>query len=194
MSRLPLALSTLAAIALAGPLAFAQTSTWNIDPNHSEVDFTVKHMSLSNVHGRLGGIKGSITLNEADITKSTVSVTIDTTTVDTGVQMRDNDLKSDHYFDVTKFPTATFTSTSVSGGGGHLTVNGDLTLHGVTRPVVLDVEGPAGPVPGMDKKPHAGYSATTTLKRKDFGIGASTPESVISDEVKLTLDLDAAKQ
>jgi polyisoprenoid-binding protein YceI len=190
MSRLAIAVGLLS---LAAPV-MAQTSTWNIDPNHSEVDFTVKHMSLSNVHGRFGGIKGSITMDDADMAKSSVSVTIDTTTVDTGVQMRDNDLKSDHYFDTAKFPSATFTSTSVSGGGGHLTVNGNLTLHGVTRPVTLDVEGPSGPVTGMDKKPHAGYSATTTLKRKDFGIGANTPDNMVSDEVKLTLDLDAAKQ
>lgn len=191
MPRLAL---TLGVLALAAPFAAAQTSTWNIDPAHSSVDFTVKHLALSNVHGHLGGLKGSITLNDSDITKSTVSVTIDTTTIDTGMQMRDGDLKSANYFDVGQFPTATFASTSVSGGGGHLTVNGNLTLHGVTRPVTLDVEGPAGPITGMDKKPHAGYSATTSLKRKDFGIGAKTPDNVVSDEIKLTIDLDVAKQ
>jgi polyisoprenoid-binding protein YceI len=191
MSRLAVALGVLT---LAAPFAAAQTSTWNIDPAHSSVDFTVKHLALSNVRGHFGGLKGSITLNDSDITKSSVSVTIDATTVDTGMQMRDNDLKSPNYFDVAKFSTASFTSTSVSGGGGHLTVNGNLTLHGVTRPVTLDVEGPTGPVTGMDKKPHAGYSATTTLKRKDFGIGANTPDNIVSDEIKLTIDLDAAKQ
>jgi polyisoprenoid-binding protein YceI len=191
MPRLAL---TLGVLALGAPFAAAQTSTWNIDPAHSSVDFTVKHLALSNVHGHLGGLKGSITLNDSDITKSTVSVTIDTTTIDTGMQMRDGDLKSANYFDVGQFPTATFASTSVSGGGGHLTVNGNLTLHGVTRPVTLDVEGPAGPITGMDKKPHAGYSATTSLKRKDFGIGAKTPDNVVSDEIKLTIDLDVAKQ
>ena len=191
MPRLAL---TLGVLALAAPFAAAQTSTWNIDPAHSSVDFTVKHMALSNVHGHFGGLKGSITLNDSDITKSSVTVTIDTTTVDTGMSMRDNDLKSPNYFDTAQFPTATFTSTSVSGGSGHLTVNGNLTLHGVTRPVTLDVEGPAGPVNGMDKKPHAGYSATTTLKRKDFGVGAKTPDNIVSDEIMLTIDLDVAKQ
>jgi polyisoprenoid-binding protein YceI len=191
MSRLAV---TLGVLALAAPFAAAQTSTWNIDPMHSSVNFTVKHLTLSNVYGHFGGLKGSITLNESDITKSTVSVTIDATTIDTGVQPRDNDLKSPNYFDVAQFPTATFTSTSVSGSAGHLTVNGNLTLHGVTRPITLDVEGPAGPITGMDKKPHAGYSATTTLKRKDFGVGAKTPENVVSDEIKLTIDLDVAKQ
>jgi polyisoprenoid-binding protein YceI len=151
-------------------------------------------MALSKVHGHFGGLKGSITLNETDITKSSVTVTIDTTTVDTGMQMRDNDLKSPNYFDTAQFPTATFTSTSVSGSAGHLTVNGNLTLHGITRPVTLDVEGPAGPVTGMDKKPHNGYSATTTLKRKDFGVGAKTPDNIVSDEITLTIDLDVAKQ
>lgn len=192
MKRLPilLALFTLAA----APLAFAQTSTWNIDPAHSEVDFTVKHMSLSNVHGRIGNLKGAITLNEADITKSSVNVTIDVTTIDTGVGMRDNDLKSPNYFDTAQFPTATFTSTSVSGTSGHLTVTGNLTLHGVTKPVTLEVEGPNGPVNGMGNKQHDGYSATTTVNRKDFGVGAKTGNGMVSDEVKLTIELDVAKQ
>ncbi len=191
MHRSALALGLLAVTA---SIASAQTSTWNIDPAHSSVDFTVKHMALSNVRGHFGGLKGAITLNEADVTKSSVSVTIDATTVDTGMQMRDNDLKGANYFDVAKFPTATFASTSVSGGGGHLTVAGNLTLHGITRPVTLDVSGPAGPVTGMDKKPHSGYSATATIKRKDFGVGANTPDNMVSDEILLTIDLDAAKQ
>ena len=191
MHRLAL---TLGVLALAAPFAAAQTSTWNIDPMHSSVNFTVKHLTLSNVYGHFGGLKGAITLNDSDITKSTVTVTIDTTTIDTGVQPRDNDLKGPNYFDVAQVPTATFTSTSVSGSAGHLTVNGNLTLHGVTRPVTLEVDGPAGPIPGMDKKPHAGYSATTTLKRKDFGVGAKTPDNIVSDEIKLTIDLDVAKQ
>jgi polyisoprenoid-binding protein YceI len=176
------------------PFALAQTSTWNLDPAHSEVDFTVKHMALSNVHGRIGIKSGTITLNEADITKSSVNVTIDVTTVDTGVGMRDNDLKGANYFDVAKFPTATFNSTSVSGSSGHLTINGNLTVHGVTRPVTLDVEGPSGPAPGMGGKLHVGFSATTTVKRKDFSVGANTPEKVVGDDIKLEIDLDAAKQ
>jgi polyisoprenoid-binding protein YceI len=186
--------SLLAVLALAAPLAFAQTSTWNLDPAHSEVDFTVKHMSLSNVHGRFGIKSGTITLNDADITKSSVNVVIDVSSVDTGVSMRDNDLKSANYFDAGQFPTATFTSTSVSGSAGHLTINGNLTLHGVTRPVTLDVEGPAGPAPGMGGKQHIGFSATATVNRKDFGVGAKTPENVIGNEIKLSIDLDAAKQ
>lgn len=191
MKHLALALGTLA---LAAPLAVAQTSTWTIDPAHSEVDFVVLHMSVSNVHGQFHGLKGAITVNDADVTKSSVSVTIDTGTVDTGVSMRDNDLKSANFFDVAQFPTATFTSTSISGSGKHLKVSGNLTLHGVTKPVELDVEGPTGPAPGMDHKPHAGYTATTTLNRTDFGIGAKYPPAVVGNDIRLTIDLEVAKQ
>jgi len=184
----------LGVLALATSPSFAQTSTWNIDPAHSGAEFAVRHMSVSTVRGKIVGLKGAIMVNDADLTKSSVSVTIDVSTVDTGVAMRDNDVKSPNFFDVAQFPTASFTSTSVSGDKQHLTVNGNLTLHGVTRPVVLDVDGPTGPAPGMDHKPHAGYTATATLNRKDFGIGAKYPDSVVSDQVKLTIDLEVAKQ
>jgi polyisoprenoid-binding protein YceI len=121
--------------------------------------------------------------------------TIGTATVDTGVPARDADLKSANFFDVANFPTATFTSTRVVKNGHGLTVNGNLTLHGVTRPVVLDVEGPSGPVSGlMDHKPHCGFSATTTISRTDFGIGGKYPAAIVGDEVKLTIDLDVVKQ
>ena len=181
-------------LALAAPLALAQTSTWKIDGNHSEVDFTVLHMSVSHVHGRIGGLSGNITVNDADPTKSTVSVTIDTTTTDTGVSMRDNDLKSANFLDVATFPTATFTSTSVAKTAGGFTVAGNLTLHGVTKPVTLAVEGPTGPSPGMDHKPHAGYSASTTIKRTDFGIAPKFPSAAVSDDITLTIDLEVVKQ
>lgn len=181
-------------LALTSPLAIAQTSTWAIDPAHSEVDFTVRHMSVSNVHGRIGGVQGNIIFNETDATKSTVSVTIDVNTLDTGVAPRDNDVKGAGMFDVAKFPTATFASTSVVKSGNNLKVSGNLTLHGVTRPVVLDVEGPSAPAPGMDHKPHSGYSATTTINRKDFGVGPNYGDAVVSDQIKLSIDLEVAKQ
>jgi polyisoprenoid-binding protein YceI len=181
-------------LSLAAPLALAQTSTWVPDKAHSEVDFSILHMSLSKVHGRFGNIGGSIVMNDADVTKSTVNVTIDMTTVNTGVDGRDNDLKSDHFFDVAQFPTATFVSTSVAKSGGGLTVTGNLTLHGVTKPVTLNVEGPTGPVQGMDKKQHLGFSATTTISRTAFGIASKFPSAVVGDEVQLTIELDAAKQ
>ena len=181
-------------LSVAAPLALAQTSTWVPDKAHSEVDFTVLHMSLSKVHGRFGNIGGSIVMNDADITKSTVNVTIDVTTINTGVDGRDNDLKGPNVFDVAQFPTATFVSTSVAKSGGGLTVTGNLTLHGVTKPVTLNVEGPTGPVQGMDKKQHAGFSATTTISRTAFGIASKFPSAVVGYEVQLTIELDAAKQ
>ena len=181
-------------LTLAGPLALAQTSTWVPDKAHSEVDFSILHMSLSRVNGRFGNIGGTITFDEADITKSTVNVTIDVTSIDTGVSGRDADLKSANVFDAAQFPTATFVSTSVAKNGSGLTVNGNLTLHGVTKPITLTVEGPTGPVSGMDHKPHAGFSATATISRTAFGVAAKYPTAMIGDDVKLTIELDVAKQ
>jgi polyisoprenoid-binding protein YceI len=181
-------------LALAAPLAFAQTSTWTSDPAHSEVDFSISHLTVSNVHGRFGHVTASIAYDEADVTKSTVNATIDVSGVDTGEEARNNHLKSADFFDVTTNPTATFTSTSVTKSDTGLTINGNLTLHGVTKPVVLHAEGPRGPAPGMDHKPHAGFSATTTVKRTDFGIGAKFPATVVGEEVKLDIELEIVKQ
>jgi polyisoprenoid-binding protein YceI len=186
--------SLVGTLALAAPLALAQTSTWVPDKAHSGVDFSVLHMSLSNVRGHFGNIGGTIVVNEADITKSIVNVTIDVTTVDTGVAARDGDLKGANFFDVAQFPSATFVSTSVAKSGNGLTVSGNLTLHGVTKPVVLQAEGPTGPIQGMDKKPHSGFSATTTISRTAFGIAEKFPTAVVGDEIRLTIDLDVAKQ
>ena len=182
------------AVALISPLAIAQTSTWVPDKAHSEVTFSVLHLSLANVRGRFGNIGGSVVWNESDVTKSTVNVTIDVSTVDTGVAPRDADLKSPNFFDVAQFPTATFVSTRIAKDGNGLTISGDLTVHGVTKPVVLKVEGPTGPVSGMDKKPHCGFSATTTLSRSAFNIGPKYPAAVVGDEIRLAIDLDIAKQ
>jgi polyisoprenoid-binding protein YceI len=183
-------------LALAAPLALAQTSTWVSDPAHSEVDFSITHLSISKVHGRFGKVAATLAYNEADVTKSTVTATIGVATVDTGVEQRDTHLKSADFFAVESFPTATFTSTSVVKSGNKLTITGDLTLHGVTKPVVLEAEGPAGPVPGMDPqhKLHAGFSATTTISRSAFGIGAKFPPAMVGDEVKLEIELDVVKQ
>ena len=118
MKRLTLVTGILALVA---PLAMAQTSAWTTDPAHSGVNFTIRHGGVSNVHGRFGGVTGTLIFNEADITKSTVTVTIDTSTVDTGEPARDTDLKSVAFFDVTKFPTASFTSSGVVKNGSKLT-------------------------------------------------------------------------
>ena len=180
-------------LALAAPLALAQTSTWTNDPAHSEVDFSITHLAISNVPGRFGHITATIVTNDADITKSTVNATIDVTAVDTGEDARNKHLKSPDFFDVATYPTATFVSTSVSKSGDTLTINGNLTLHGVTKPVTLTAEGPRGPVQGMDHKQHAGFSASTTIHRSDFGIGSKFPAAMVGDDVKLNIELDIAK-
>jgi len=182
-------------LALAAPMAMAQYSTWNADPNHSSVEFVVRHAGVSNVHGYFAGVAASLVYNEADVTKSTVTATVDVTTVDTGTAPRDTHLKTDAFFDIAKFPTATFTSTSVVKNGNKLTISGNFTLHGVTKPVVLDVDGPATPIEnGMDHKLHSGFTATTTLSRTAYGIGASFPTAMVGDDVKLTIELEIIKQ
>jgi polyisoprenoid-binding protein YceI len=182
-------------LALAAPMAMAQYSTWASDPAHSEVDFSIRHGGVSNVHGRFGGVAATLVYNEADVTKSTVTATIDTTTVDTGVALRDADLKADSFLDVAKFPTATFTSTNVAKNGNKLSVSGNFTLHGITKPVVLDVEGPSAPAESMmDHKTHSGFSATTTISRTAYGIGATFPSALVGDDVKLTIELEIVKQ
>lgn len=181
-------------LALAAPLALAQTSTWAPDPAHCDVSFSVVHLSLSRVRGHFGPVSGKIILDQADIAKSSVDMTIDIAGVDTGTNMRDSDLKSPHFFDVGKFPKAIFVSTSVAKAVGGLTVTGNLTLHGISRPVVLHVEGPTGPITGMDKKEHEGFSATATLNRTDFGIGPGYPDKIVGDQINLTIDMDIVKQ
>lgn len=183
-----------AVLAFVAPLAIAQPSTWKSDPNHSEVDFAVKHLALTNVHGKFGTVDATIVYDDQDITKSTVNATIDITGVDTGEAARDKHLKTDTFFNVDKFTKATFVSTSVAKGGSGLLVSGNLTIKDITKPVVLDVSGPTAPVQGMDKKTHVGFEATTTLHRSDFALGPNFPEAVISNDVKVTIELDAAKQ
>jgi polyisoprenoid-binding protein YceI len=183
-----------AVLALASATAFAQTSTWKSDAAHSEVDFSIKHLSISNVHGRFGKVNATIVYDEADVTKSTVNATIDVTTVDTGEPQRDTHLKSPDFFDAANSPTATFASTGVVKSGSGLKVTGNLTLHGVTKPVVLDVEGPGPSVPGMDHKPHTGFSASTTISRTAFNIGSKFPAAMVGDDVKLTIELEVVKQ
>ncbi len=187
-------LSAALALVLAAPLALAQTTTWKSDPVHSEVDFSIKHMSLTNVHGRFGAVNATVVYDAADISKSTVNATIDVAGVDTGETARDNHLKTDAFFDVSKYTTATFQSTKVVKSANGMMVTGNLTLRGITKPVVLNVVGPTAPVTGMDKKQHVGFSATTTIRRQDWGIGTSFPSAILGDNVSIEIDLDVAKQ
>lgn len=183
-----------AVLAFAAPLAMAQTTTWKSDPMHSQVNFSVQHLSITNVTGRFGPVNATLVYDSDDVAKSSLDVTIDVTGINTGVAMRDGDLKSPNFFDVAKYPTATFKSTSVSRGGDGLVVKGNLTIKGITKPVVLNVDGPTKQVIGMDKKIHEGFSATTTLDRTAFDIAPRMPSSMVSDTVKLTINMDFAKQ
>ena len=174
--------------------ASAQTSTWTIDPAHSSINFEVRHMGVSNIHGAIGGVKGTVLYDEKDITKSSVQSTADTTTVATGVEARDKHLKSPDFFDVEKFPALAFKSTSVSNAGGKLTLTGDLTLNGVTKSVTLDVDGPAPPQTGKDGKTRSGFSASGKLKRSDFNFGSKFGSAMVGDDVKFSIDLEIDKQ
>ena len=184
------------ALAVSAGAMSAQTKDWKIDPAHSEADFSIKHMAISTVHGTFRGVAGVVKYGPADVLKSGVEATIDVSGVDTGVAARDNHLKSPDFFDVAKFPTLTFKSTSVSKAGDHYDVTGDLTLHGVTKKVVLRLEEPGKEEPGMDgKSVHRGFTATTTVNRKDFGLTwngtLKSGDSVLGDEVKIELDIEA---
>ena len=176
------------------PAIPAQAATWTPDQAHSEVDFSVLHMSLSNVHGRFGNVTGAVNFDPNDMANSFANVTIDLSGIDTGESARDAVLKSASFFNVEKYPTATFVSTKVEKTADGLAVTGNLTLRGITKSVVLTVEGPNGPVTGMDQKLHAGFTATASIDRKDFGIGTSFPSGIVGDQVKLSIDLEIVKQ
>lgn len=174
--------------------AQAQTSTWSIDPAHSSINFEVRHMGVSNVHGSINSLKGTVVYNEQDITKSSVQATADTSTVNTNVDKRDQDLKSPKFFDVAQFPQLSFKSTSVSKSDGKLTLTGDLTMHGVTKTVTLDLDGPAPPQTDKNGKTRSGFSASGVLKRTDFGVGAGYPTAVVGEDVKFSIDVEIDKQ
>src|ERR1700730_17301776 len=153
---------------LANLSALAQTSTWNIDPAHSTAQFTVRHLAISNVTGNFTKVTGSVVLNQKDITQSQVSASIDVSSVDTRVEARDKDLMSPHFFDVEKYPTIDFKSKRIVSSGGKLQVIGDLTMHRTTREVTLDVDRPTPELNDPWGNVRRGFSASTTLNRKDF--------------------------
>lgn len=186
------------ALAVGAGAMSAQAKDWKIDAAHSEADFSIKHMAISTVHGTFRGVSGVVKYDPADVVKSGVEASIDVASVDTGVAPRDAHLKSPDFFDVAKFPTMTFKSTSISKAGDHYDVTGNLTLHGVTKQVVLKLEEPGKEEPGMDgKSVHRGFSATTTINRKDFGLTwngtLKSGDSVLGDEVKIELDIEAVQ-
>jgi polyisoprenoid-binding protein YceI len=175
----------------------AQVKEFKIDPNHSEADFSIKHLGVSTVHGSLHGVNGTVKFDPADPTKSSVEATIDVTTVSTGVAARDTHLKSPDFFDTAQFSTMTFKSTSVSKVSGGYAITGDLTMHGVTKVVVLNLETPGKEEVDAKGKAHRGFVATTTINRRDFGLkwGGALPsgDAMVGDDVKIEIDIEAAQ-
>ena len=185
--------AALSALLLTGVSALAQSSTWTIDPNHSQVNFGIKHLQVSTVRGSISGVTGNVIWDEKNPSKSSVEATINTTTVTTNNEKRDAHLKSPDFFNVEKFPTMTFKSTAVTSANGKLQVVGDLTLTGVTKSVTLDVDGPTPPQKGMGGKLVTGFSATGKLKRSDFNFGSKFGGSMLGDDVQFTIDVEAGK-
>ena len=195
MKRLLASITTIIALSLP---ALASATTWNIDPDHSNIGFKVRHLMVSNVKGSFEKNSGVVDINDKDITKSKVNVSIDTASINTNVQKRDEHLRSADFFDVAKFPTMTFVSKKVAKAGkDKLKVTGDLTLHGVTKEVVLNVEG----LTGESKDPwgniRRGATAGTKINRADFGLiwnkALETGGVVVGDEVTITLEVEMIK-
>src|SRR5438309_10194370 len=177
-----------AALLLCGSLCFAETQTWQIDPNHTASQFSVRHLGISTVRGQFMKTTGTVVYDPADVTKTQIDVSIDAASVDTRVQMRDNDLRSPNFLDVQKYPTITFKSKKAeSAGQGKVKVTGDLTIHGVTKEAVLDVDGPTPPTPAMGGV-RMGAEATTKINRKDFGVNGAP--AMVGDDIQITLDVE----
>ena len=181
--------------------SFAQTGTWNVDPAHSKAVFSVKHLGISTVRGELSKASGHAEIDDKDVTKSQIEVTLDASTVNTGQDNRDKDLRSDNFFDVQKYPTMSFKSKRVSkAADGSLKLTGDLTMHGVTKEVAFDVDGlsPAIKDPFGSGGLRRGASATAKINRKDFGIVwnhvMDNGGLVVSDDVTITIDLELVKK
>jgi polyisoprenoid-binding protein YceI len=177
----------------------AHADTWQIDPAHTNVEFSVRHMMISNVKGQFQKTSGTIVTSGTDPASAKIDATIDATSINTRVDKRDAHLKSPAFLDVDKFPTIMFKSTKVEADGpGKWKVTGDLTLHGVTKPVVLDVESTGTPVTDPMGNTRAGASATTKISRKDFGLTWNQPLEtggvMVGDEVAISIDVEAIKK
>jgi polyisoprenoid-binding protein YceI len=174
---------------LAGFSAVAQSQTWYLDPAHSAAQFSVRHLGISTVRGTFTKVGGTVIEDPSDRGKSSVDVTIDASSVDSRVEMRDKDLRSEHFFDVAKYPTITFKSKRVEPAGpDKLKVTGDLTIHGVTKEVVLDVDGPTPAIKDPRGTSHRGVSATAKISRADYGMTFDAP--MVGDEIGIQLDVE----
>lgn len=167
----------------------AAAQTWQLDPAHSSAQFAVRHLGISTVRGAFTKVSGTVQYDPADVSKSAMNVTIEANSVDTRVEARDRDVRGPNLLDVEKYPTLTFKSKKVEPAGkGKLKVTGDLTIHGVTKEVVLDVDGPSDPVKDPRGRAHVGASATTRINRKDFGVSGFS--AMVGDDVSITIDAD----
>jgi polyisoprenoid-binding protein YceI len=183
-----LAVMFLALLAMAAT-ATAQATAWKIDPMHSSAQFAVTHLGVSTVRGAFTKVTGSANFDPADPSKDSLEADIDASSVDTRVEMRDKDLRSPNFLDVEKYPTITFHSRQIKKAGeGKLRIVGDLTIHGVTKEVVLDVDGPSAPIKDPYGNRRIGASATTKINRKDFGVNGAP--GVVGDEISITIDAE----
>ncbi|HEY7726066.1 MAG TPA: YceI family protein [Anaeromyxobacteraceae bacterium] len=190
-------LAAVLAAALPG-LALAEATTWNIDTAHTQTGFSVRHLVIATVKGDFGKTTGSVVYDEKDPSKSSVEATIDVTTLSTRIADRDAHLKSPDFLDAAKHPTIAFKSTKVEkAGDGKLRVAGNLTMRGVTKPAVLEVEGPTGEVKGARGEIRRGFSARTTVNRMDWGVAWSKAVEagpVVGNEVKVEIEGELVKK
>ena len=186
------------ALALVFAAAGAAQNVYTIDPAHSAAQFSVRHMMISNVKGEFGKLSGSVVYDPGNLAASRVEATIDVNSLNTRVEQRDKHLKSADFFDAAKFPTLTFRSKRISKTGGKLLVKGDLTMHGVTREVTLEVEGPTPEMKDPMGTLRVGASATTTLSRKDWGLtwnkALEAGGVIVGEEAAITLDIEAFRK
>ena len=167
----------------------AQGDTWRLDPAHSAAQFSVRHLGISTVRGAFTKVEGTVQYSPSDPSQCIIDATIESSSVDTRVEMRDNHLRSADFLDVAKYPAITFKSKRATANGpGRLNVVGDLTIHGVTKEVVLDVEGPTPVVKDPMGNLRMGASATTKISRKDFGINGAP--GMVGDEITIILDIE----
>jgi len=174
------------------------TTTWNIDPSHSMAEFKVKHMMIANVKGHFTKVSGVLVRDESDPANDRVEATIEAASIHTRDEQRDAHLKSADFFHVEKFPTLHFKSTGINVvGEGELSVEGDLTIRGVTRKVHFAVEGPTPPAKDPWGNTRVAISASTKINRKDFGLtwnaALETGGILVGDEVTITLDVEFVK-
>ena len=190
----------LALALLAAPVgAAAQAATWTIDAGHSAATFAVRHMVITNVKGEFGGPAGTASFDPKDLTTLRIEATIDARTINTRNPDRDKDLRSDLFFDVAKYPRITFKSRSVTvEAPGKLKVLGDLTIHGVTKPVTLAVEGPTPEIKDIWGMRRIGATATTKIDRRDFGLVYNRMleggGAVVGDDISISLDIELTRE